>query len=113
MEQPDPADSESLKAFYRQVIVHFGTDSQSDAIIEEAAELIHAICKYRHAVRKGEDTAGVRELVVEEIVDLQIALDQAKLIFSGDSPAAEKRYEECRQKKLASLAEAADIPRKG
>lgn len=111
MEPPEPADLESLKAFYRQVIEHYGQESQSDAIIEEAAELIHAICKYRHAVRRGEDTAGVREQVVEEIVDLQIALDQAKLIFSGDSPAAEKRYEECRQKKLARLAECAGIPR--
>ena len=105
MDQPDPADPGSLNAFYRQVIEHYGQESQSDAIIEEAAELIHAICKYRQRARRGEDTGEAREQVIEEIVDMQIALDQARLIFIGNSPDADERYEEIRRRKLARLAE--------
>lgn len=105
MDQQDLTSPGSLKAFYRRVIGHFGEDSQSDAIIEEAAELIHAICKYRQKARKGADTTKAREFVVEEIVDMQIMLDQARLIFLGDSQAADMQFEVVKKEKLARLAE--------
>lgn len=105
MDQSDLSNPASLRAFYKQVITYYGEDSQNDAIIEEAAELIHAICKYRHAARRGEGLEKAGENVVEEIADMQIALDQALLIFCGDTADAESHFTELKKRKLAKLAE--------
>ncbi len=105
MDQPDLSDPASRRTFYKQVIAYYGEDSQNDAIIEEAAELIHSICKYRHAARRGEDLEKAGEKVIEEIADMQIALDQALLIFYGDTPDAESLFTEVKKRKLAKLAE--------
>jgi NTP pyrophosphatase (non-canonical NTP hydrolase) len=105
MDQPDLSDPASLRTFYKQVLAYYGEDSQNDAIIEEAAELIHAICKYRHAARRGEGLEKAGENVVEEIADMQIALDQALLIFCGDTPGAESHFADVKKRKLAKLAE--------
>lgn len=109
-EVPDPSDLESLEAFYRQVLARAGRDSQTDALIEEAAELIQAICKYRHTARRGEDLESARAAVVEELADLQISLDQARLIYCGDSPEGEREYAEIRRRKLEKLAGRFGIP---
>lgn len=105
MDQSDLTNPDKLQAFYKRVIEHYGEDSQADAIIEEAAELIHAISKYRQQLRRGEDTTKAREQVIEEIADMQIALDQAKMIYCGISESDEKRLRETKLRKLAKLAE--------
>lgn len=105
MDQSDRTNPDELRSFYKSVIEYYGEDSQADAIIEEAAELIHAISKYRQKLRRGEDTAKAREQVIEEIVDMQIALDQAKMIYCGTSESDEKLLRETKSRKLAKLAE--------
>ena len=105
MDQSDISNPDSLRDFYRSVIAYYGEDAQADAIIEEAAELIHAICKYRQMSRKGEDMEKAREQVIEEIGDMQIALDQAKMIYSGAFEDGEKRFDETKRRKLTKLAE--------
>lgn len=108
MDRPDLSDPESLKQFYLQVLDRYGEESQSDAIVEEAAELIQAICKYRHAARRGRDLEEALEKVVDEIADVEIALDQAKLIYYGRAADAEKLFAEKKRQKLAKLADKMD-----
>lgn len=67
----------------------WGVHAQTDMMIEEAAELIKAIVKLRRA---GDDNERIRDAlagVLEEMADVQIMLDQMKLIY-GDCAAEEK-----------------------
>jgi NTP pyrophosphatase (non-canonical NTP hydrolase) len=89
---------------YRRAIEEFGWESQADNIIEEAAELIHAICKHKRKAAQGKFAGKRLDAVIEEIADMQIALDQAKLIYCGQSPEAEKAFEAAKRRKLAKLA---------
>jgi phosphoribosyl-ATP pyrophosphohydrolase len=94
---------------YRRIIDRYGWEHQADAIIEEAAELIFAICKHKRAAEAGEFRGKRLDEVVEEIADMQIALDQAKLIYCGQSPEAEKAFEELKRRKLEKLAAKLDM----
>ncbi len=93
-----------VNALYRRVIDEYGWESQADNVIEEAAELIHAICKHKRKAAKGEFAGKRLDAVIEEIADMQIALDQAKLIYCGQSPEAEKAFEDAKRRKLEKLA---------
>ncbi len=95
---------ENVDALYRRVIDRYGWESQADNVIEEAAELIHAICKHRRQASEGEFEGPRLDDVIEEIADLQIALDQAKLIYCGRSKNAEKAFEAAKRRKLEKLA---------
>lgn len=68
------ADRESKLLF---LINHYGTKKQQDIAIEELAELQKAIIKYRR-----EPSDKTKEAVVEEIADVQVMLEQLKMIFS-------------------------------
>ena len=59
------------------LIDHYGTKKQQDIAIEELAELQKAIIKYRR-----EPSDKTKESVVEEIADVQVMLEQLKMIFS-------------------------------
>ena len=63
-----------------KIINHYGSMSQVMMLFEEMSELTKAISKY---VRK-QATAND---VAEEIADVQIMLDQMKLIFAVDEKA--------------------------
>ena len=62
------------------LIDHQGTKKQQDIAIEELAELQKAIIKYRR-----EPSDKTKEAVVEEIADVQVMLEQLKMIFSCKS----------------------------
>jgi NTP pyrophosphatase (non-canonical NTP hydrolase) len=96
-----PAD---INALYKRAIDDYGWESQADNVIEEAAELIYAICKHKRKAAKGEFAGKRLDAVIEEIADMQIALDQAKLIYCGQSPEAEKAFEDVKRRKLEKLA---------
>ena len=68
------ADRES-KLLY--LINHYGTRIQQDIAIEELSELQKSIIKYRR-----EPSDKTKESVVEEIADVQVMLEQLKMIFS-------------------------------
>ncbi|HEY3273944.1 MAG TPA: hypothetical protein VGJ92_09290 [Methanocella sp.] len=95
---------EDINALYKRVIDEYGRESQADNVIEEAAELIHAICKHKRKAAQGKSSGPELDAVVEEIADMQIALDQAKLIYCGQSPEAEKVFEDVKRRKLEKLA---------
>ena len=77
--------AEILKAAIRL----YGEPAQIDVAIEEMSELTKALCK----VKRARDTAGITEAssnVVEEIADVQIMLDQLRIIFGRDAAAEEE-----------------------
>jgi hypothetical protein len=66
------------------LIDHYGTKKQQDIAIEELAELQKAIIKYRR-----EPSDKTKEAVIEEIADVQVMLEQLKMIFSCRSKTDE------------------------
>lgn len=71
------ADRESKLLF---LINHYGTRMQQDIAIEELSELQKAIIKYRREL-----SDKTKEAVIEEIADVQVMLEQLKMIFSCKS----------------------------
>lgn len=100
----DLSRGQDVNALYGRIIAELGRESQIDNVIEEAAELIFALCKYKRRAATGERDGPALDAVIEEIVDLQIALDQAKLIFVGPSPGAELAFADLKRRKLEKLA---------
>lgn len=61
---------------------HYGYEAQSNQLVEECAELIQAVSKYRRA-RGTEQETPLKEQValdnlIEEIADVEIMLEQIK-----------------------------------
>lgn len=56
-----------MKTIHEQALEHYGIENQESKAIEEMAELIQAICKQSN--------------IAEEIADVQIVLNQLKLIY--------------------------------
>lgn len=58
---------------------HYGYEAQSNQLVEECAELIQAVSKYRRAAAKDEDEKLIAfSNLVEEIADVEIMLEQIK-----------------------------------
>ncbi len=84
--------SEWSEALMQQAIAKWGTRTQLDMVIEECAELIDAIQK-KHRGRVGFDK------VLEEGVDVELCLEQLKLILNTPN-----LWQQVRCKKLKRLA---------
>ena len=68
----------------------YGENSQVDVAIEEMSELTKAILKYRRAENKNKNEAEyLEDDIIEEIADVQIMLDQMRIIF-GDTSSQEE-----------------------
>ncbi len=81
--------SERKAELLKAAIRFYGEPAQIDMAIEEMSELTKALCK----VKRARDTAGITETssnVVEEIADVQIMLDQLRIIFGRDAAAEEE-----------------------
>lgn len=59
----------------------FGAGLQMDVAIEEMAELIKALCKYKRLRVVSADAAEVIAAIREEMADVGIMLNQLELIF--------------------------------
>jgi NTP pyrophosphatase (non-canonical NTP hydrolase) len=92
--------SEELK----KVADYYGYEEQSNQLIEECAELIQALNKYRRAGGKGQKTdIGVLDAlanVIEELADVEVMLDQIKYLLniSESSILAVKQAKTIRQR---------------
>lgn len=62
------------RSIYEKAILNFGIENQKNMLIEEMAELIQAIQK---------DRRNLDHNIQEEIADVQIVLDQIKLLYPG------------------------------
>lgn len=61
---------------------YFGYTAQSNQLIEECAELIQAVSKYRRAAVKGEDEKLIAlSNLVEELADVEIMIEQIKYLL--------------------------------
>ncbi len=61
------------KETYKKAIDTYGKDKQLDVVIEEMSELTKEICKFK----RGQDN---HQQIVEEIADVEIMLEQLKMI---------------------------------
>lgn len=73
-----------LRAIHR-----YGEAAQIDMAVEEMAELTKAICKIKRAQAGCEVTAAIGN-VVEEMADVQIMLDQLRIIFHRSTEEVEE-----------------------
>lgn len=91
------------KEIFEAAIATYGEKSQKLMLIEEMSELTKEICKdFR---RQGNITA-----IAEEIADVEIMLEQAKMIYSADNEFyklvdAARKYKVDRLKKRLGVAE--------
>lgn len=84
----------------RQVIAKFGIDYQLAIVQEECAELIQAISKLKRAGNSdhpGRTAKTAMNNLYEEVADVQIMLDQIRLMYPS------KAYDAIRNEKLARL----------
>lgn len=89
-------EKEERTALLTKAIRTYGEPAQIDMAIEEMAELTKALCKIKRAQAGCEVTAAIGN-VVEEMADVQIMLDQLRIIFHRST-------EEVEEAKLERLA---------
>lgn len=77
-----------------QAVAEYGAEAQTDMMIEEMSELTKALLKNRRSESK-----RTRENIIEEMADVQIMLDQMKLIYDVDG-----ELDDYRKLKLIRLA---------
>ena len=65
----------------KRVADYYGLDAQINQSMEEMAELIQALNKYR----RSNGAKGTLENVIEEIADVEIMLEQLKYLLDIDS----------------------------
>ena len=71
----------TITELYEKTLKKYGQERQLDKSIEELSELIKAICKYKNC-SSNEFDKRIND-IIEEIADVEIMLEQLKLIFSS------------------------------
>lgn len=87
------------KKLYERAITKFAGPVQMDMVIEECAELIKAILKWKRGAKNDIGRIALHQNVIEEMVDVQIMLEQLELMFGGNKLSM-RRF---RKEKLARL----------
>lgn len=78
--------NEAMEKKCLEIARYYGFDAQTNQLIEECAELIQAINKYKRQflrgqpVRKSSDKTP-RDMIAEEIADVEVMLCQIKQMF--------------------------------
>lgn len=103
--------TEERRALLDRAITAYGAPAQMDMAVEEMAELTKALCKVKRVSCTAEAKA-VLENVVEEMADVQIMLDQLRIIFGRSTVEAEE-YKLERLKKRLDTATAAEASHRG
>lgn len=79
--------TEAMEKKCLEIARYYGFDAQTNQLIEECAELIQAINKYKRQflrgqpVRESSDVKTPRDMIVEEIADVEVMLCQIKQLF--------------------------------
>jgi NTP pyrophosphatase (non-canonical NTP hydrolase) len=74
-EQPD------RRNIYKMALDKWGPQSQIDMLVEECAELIVAV----HHARRALGADGTMAAVIEELADVEIMLEQMRMIFPEEA----------------------------
>lgn len=77
-----------------QAIVEYGKDAQTDMMIEEMSELTKALLKHRRYPGDESTVDNIRE----EMADVQIMLDQMRIIYGDDSQYREQKLHRLAQR---------------
>ena len=86
----------------KKVADFYGYENQSNQLIEECAELIQAVNKYRRASGKGQKTSTEFKIafmnIIEEVADVEVMLEQIKYLLniSEEQIEAIKHYKQIR-----------------
>ena len=75
----------------------WGRDAQSLMMIEEMSELTKAICKF-YRTQDDSSAAVAIEGIREEMADVQIMLDQMKIIFGSPEEHERKKLDRLRRR---------------
>lgn len=81
--------TEERRALLDRAITAYGAPAQMDMAVEEMAELTKALCKIKRAQAGCEVTAAIGN-VIEEMADVQIMLDQLRIIFGRSTAEIEE-----------------------
>lgn len=81
--------TEERWAILDRAITTYGAPAQMDMAVEEMAELTKALCKIKRAQAGCEVTAAIGN-VIEEMADVQIMLDQLRIIFGRSTAEIEE-----------------------
>ena len=81
--------AEERRALLDRAITTYGAPAQMDMAVEEMAELTKALCKIKRAQAGSEVTAAIGN-VIEEMADVQIMLDQLRIIFHRSTEEVEE-----------------------
>lgn len=73
------------RGIFHKIIAKFGIENQTSMIMEECSELILAISHFRRKRVKSES-------IMEEVVDVTIMLEQARLIYDPNDVIFGKIY---------------------
>ena len=82
-------DAEARRALLEHAVRLYGEPAQMDMAVEEMAELTKALCKIKRA-QAGCEVAAAIGNVVEEMADVQIMLDQLRIIFHRSTEEVEE-----------------------
>lgn len=83
---------EARTAILKQAIETYGREAQRDMMIEEMAELTKALLKERRAAPLPVSELEIAvQNILEEMADVQIVLDQMKLIYGDATDIEEKK----------------------
>lgn len=103
--------TEERRALLDRAITTYGAPAQMDMAVEEMAELTKALCKVKR-VSCAAEAKAVLENAVEEMADVQIMLDQLRIIFGHSTAEAEEHKLE-RLKKHLDATTAAEASHRG
>ena len=81
--------TEERRALLDRAITTYGAPAQMDMAVEEMAELTKALCKVKRVSCAAEAKAAL-ENAVEEMADVQIMLDQLRIIFHRSTEEVEE-----------------------
>ena len=85
---------------FNLVFMQNGESNQRRMAIEECSELIKALCKYdRYFADEEIDKKILRLNIIEEMADVEIMIDQLKLMFDHNND-----FEQAKEQKLKRLA---------
>lgn len=79
---------EERRKIYERAIEHFGVEAQKRILIEEIGELLDALMKYE----RGRDTLAH---VAEEIGDVTVALEEARLFLGINEVVKDEMRAKC------------------
>ena len=92
-----------MTELYEKLITKYGRGCQTTKALEELSELIQAICKYKSKLYSGNlnQMDAVLANVAEEMADVEIMLEQLKIIF--DNAEYVSKWKHLKQERIRGL----------